>query len=120
MRKPIKILLQTTIPMNEDDWHVGRFSLLQNHLSAYRDKAGESVFEVTARNREPNEVGDDPVLSHLEDFDFDELWLFAVDLGDGLSQRDMVGIQTFQKHGGGLLTTRDHQDLGSCLCNLGE
>lgn len=120
MRKPIQVLLQTTIPMNEDDWHVGRFSLLQKHLSEFKDKVGEPVFKVTARNREPGEAGDDPVLSHLADSDFDELWLFAVDTGDGLSENDMAGIQAFRKRGGGLMTSRDHQDLGSCLCGLGE
>jgi hypothetical protein len=34
MSKPIKILLQTTIPTVEDDWHIGRFSLLRERRSS--------------------------------------------------------------------------------------
>ena len=30
--KPIRILLQTAIPFVQDDWHVGRFSLLAQEL----------------------------------------------------------------------------------------
>jgi hypothetical protein len=33
MTEPIRILLQTTIPTIEDDWHVGRFSMLRDSLA---------------------------------------------------------------------------------------
>ena len=58
-------------------------------------------------------------MSHLDTTEFDELWLFAVDAGDGLSVADCEGITRFRQRAGGLLTTRDHQDLGSSLCTLG-
>jgi hypothetical protein len=74
---------------------------------------------VTARDREANARGNDPVLSTLDDSDFDELWLFAVDTGDGLSYSDCAGITRFRQRGGGILATRDHQNLGSSLCGLG-
>jgi hypothetical protein len=32
MKKPLRILLQTTIPTIEDDWSIARFSLLQDYL----------------------------------------------------------------------------------------
>ena len=32
--RPISILLQTTIPFAEDDWYIGRFRLLRDHLAA--------------------------------------------------------------------------------------
>ena len=35
MANPTKVLLQTTIPFTEDDWHIGRFSLLHDYLAAY-------------------------------------------------------------------------------------
>ncbi len=105
-----KILLQTTIPYAEDDWNVDRFSLLRKEL-------GEGVI---ARNREPDANGDDPVLSALAESDFDELWLLAVDTGDGLSARDVQGIMRFRERGGGILTGRDHEDMGACLCALGS
>lgn len=114
-----RILLQTTIPGLEDDWHIGRFSLLTNHLSSLRDEQGNVMFEVTARNREANLSGDDEVLQQLDVSDFDELWLFAVDTGDGLSVNDCKGITRFRQRGGGILATRDHQDLGISLCTLG-
>ena len=84
MKRPIRILLQTTIPATEDDWHIGRFSLLGEHLSGLRDGEGHALCEVTARNRETNADGDDEVLNRLDATDFDELWLFAVDTGDGV------------------------------------
>lgn len=119
MKQPVKILLQTTIPETENDWHIGRFSLLREHLESLRDENGELLYEVTARNREMDEEGNDQVLSNLAGLDFDELWLFAVDAGDGLSKSDCTGISRFRQRGGGLFSTRDHQDLGSSLCTLG-
>jgi hypothetical protein len=119
MTRPIRILLQTTIPAIEDDWNIERFSLLHKHLNAQKDAQGNLLFDVTARNRRTNANGDDEVLSRLETSDFDELWLFAVDLGDGLSKGDCHGISGFRQRGGGIMATRDHQDLGSSLCTLG-
>jgi hypothetical protein len=108
-----KILLQTTIPYAEDDWHVGRFSLLKAELE-------RNGHEVTARNREPAGNGDDPVLSALAGAGFDQVWLMAVDAGNGLTARDVEGILTFRERGGGILTARDHADLGSCIRDLGS
>jgi hypothetical protein len=119
MKRPIRILLQTTIPDTEDDWHIGRFSLLHQHLKSLKDEEGNSLCEVTARNREVDPAGDDEVLSRLDTTNFDELWLFAVDIGDGLTEADCRGITRFRQRGGGILATRDHQDLGSSLCSLG-
>src|SRR5215831_5980188 len=118
MAQPIRILLQTTIPETENDWHIGRFSLLAEHLAGLRNGNGEALCSVTARNRE-SETEPDPVLSALDTTDFDELWLFAVDTGHGLTAEDCQGISRFRQRGGGILATRDHQDLGSSLCNLG-
>jgi len=119
MSKPVKILLQTTIPFTEDDWNINRFSLLRDHLSSLSHVNGTKTFEVTARDRESDGDGSDRILSSLDQSDFDELWLFAVDQGDGLSVSDCEGITRFRQRGGGILTTRDHQDLGSSLCTLG-
>lgn len=117
MKKPIRILLQTTIPRTEDDWSIERFSILREWLASLEDGEGNRLCEVTARDREAG--GDDPVLSELDTSDFSELWLFAVDTGEGLTKADCRGITRFRQRGGGLLTTRDHEDLGSCLCTLG-
>jgi hypothetical protein len=119
MNKPNRVLLQTTIRQNEDDWHIGRFSLLIEYLHALTDNYGQPLCEVTARNREPNAAGDDLVLSKLDDTDFDQLWLFALDNGEGLTVADCQAITRFRQRGGGILTTRDHQDMGSSLCTLG-
>lgn len=114
-----KILLQTTIPFTANDWHIGRFSLLQKHLASLTDDGGKQLYEVTAHDREADENGNDKILSRLDESDFDELWLFAVDTGDGLTTNDCAGITRFRQHGGGVFSTRDHQDLGSSLCTLG-
>jgi hypothetical protein len=83
------------------------------------DDEGGALCEVIARDRETNSAGNDLVLSGLDTTDFDELWLFAVDTGDGLSVADCQGITRFRQRGGGIFATRDHQDLGSSLCTLG-
>lgn len=119
MSNPIQILVQTTIPAVADDWCVERFSLLSEHLSSIKDEQGRARYEVTTRNREANGVGDDPLLSTLDNSNFDELWLFAVDTGNGLSTAECEGITRFHQRGGGILSTRDHEDLGSSLCTLG-
>jgi len=119
MKAPIRILMQTTIPFAEDDWHVGRFSLLRDELASLKDEAGNPLSEVTTRDREVDAAGNDPILSALDETDFNELWLIAIDLGDGLSVPDCQGITRFRQRGGGIMATRDHQDLGTSLCTLG-
>ena len=118
MPSPIRILLQTTIPPIEDDWHVGRFSLLRDYLSGLAGEDGQPLCAVTARDRTAPGAPD-PVLSTIDRSDFDELWLFAVDTGDGLTSEDCEAIGRFWESGRGLLVTRDHMDLGSSVCTLG-
>jgi hypothetical protein len=119
MSNPVQILLQTTIPATDDDWTIDRFSLLREHLNSLKDDQGQPLYNVTARNREDDGAGNDKVLTTLDTTNFDELWLFAVDTGNGLSKPDCEGITRFRQRGGGILSTRDHQDLGSSLCTLG-
>jgi hypothetical protein len=104
-----RVLLQTTIPFTADDWHAGRFSLLSTYIASL---AGVSV---VSRDRQPDGQGNDLLLTRLDELDFHQLWLLAVDAGDGLSAADVAGINRFQERGGGLLTARDHQDCGSSL-----
>jgi hypothetical protein len=118
MNSPARVLMQTTIPPTADDWSIARFSQLQAYLADLRDELGSVLFEVTARDRAPLGVPD-PILANLGELDFDSLWLFAVDTGDGLTREDCAGITRFRKRGGGVLLTRDHMDLGSSLCSLG-
>lgn len=106
------ILLQTTIEPTEDDWHIGRFSQLRAHL----ERLGHTV---TARDRAASPGASDPVLAALDTSGFDQLWLFAVDVGDGLNAEECAAIGRFRARGGGLMVTRDHMDLGSSVCTLG-
>lgn len=107
-----RILLQTTIAEHPDDWDIRRFSLLARELR-------DTGHQVIARNRVRG-VEDDPVLSHVDRLGFDQVWLMAVDTGDGLSAADAEAIMRFRETGGGVLTARDHQDLGCCLLQLGS
>jgi hypothetical protein len=107
-----RILLQTTIHATADDWDVNRFSLLADELRS-------GGHDVTARNREAG-AEQDPTLSRIDELDFDQLWLMAVDSGDGLTAAEADAITRFRENGGGVLTARDHQDLGSCLVRLGS
>ncbi|MDR6890306.1 MULTISPECIES: hypothetical protein [Variovorax] len=113
----LNLLLQTTIEGDPDDWNISRFSQLGSFLSQLQDDEGRPAFRVTARNRAPRS-NPDPVLSTLDESHFDQLWLFAVDTGDGLTPEDCASISRFRHRGGGLMVTRDHMDLGSSICNL--
>jgi hypothetical protein len=118
MTRPIKILLQTTIATTADDWSIARFGLLSQFLQDQRDDRGSVLFEVISRDRDALGAPD-RILSTLDKSDFDEMWLFAVDTGDGLTSEDCGAISRFRQSGRGLLVTRDHMDLGSSICNLG-
>jgi len=116
--KPARLLLQTTIPPVQDDWSIARFSVLADFLRRQTSKDGQPLFEVVARDRD--RLGaPDSLLSKLDQSGFDQMWLFAVDTGDGLTVEDCAGISRFRAAGGGLLVTRDHMDLGSSICSLG-
>jgi hypothetical protein len=119
MTHPIRVLLQTTIVATDNDWHIGRFSLLHDFLAGLKDAAGAPLFAVTARDRVgAGAVAADPVLSALSRADYDQVWLFAVDTGDGLHADDRAGLTAFHRAGGGLMVTRDHMDLGCSICAL--
>ena len=116
MTDPIRILLKTTIPTTADDWHIGRFAMLADHLAGLRDDHGAPRYRVTARDRLEDAAGND---ADIAAGDFDQLWLFAVDVTGALTSADADAIAAFRQRGGGLFLTRDHQDLGACLLRLG-
>jgi hypothetical protein len=91
----IRVLLQTTIPMTDDDWSIARFSRLGTLLRDQRDAHGHPVFDVTMRNRDPLGAPDS-VLASLDRSRFDEMWLFAVDEGEGLTEEDCQAIAQFR------------------------
>jgi hypothetical protein len=115
----VKLLLQTTIAREDDNWSIARFSFLAALLREERDKLGQPLFDVTTRDRD-SLGAPDALLSSLDRSDYDQLWLFAVDRGDGLSEEDCRGINAFRARGGGLLVARDHMDLGCSVCGLAE
>ena len=118
MTKPVNVLLQTTIAPTLNDWHIGRFSMLREYLASLTAADGAPLFHVTARDRD--RLGaPDSVLSSLDRSQYDQLWLFAVDTGNGLDDTDRAGILRFRARGGGLMITRDHMDLGCSICKLG-
>jgi hypothetical protein len=101
----MKILLQTTIPFTADDWSIERFSMLHAVLA-------DSGHDVTSRNR-------DERLADIHRSPFDQLWLFGVDGGDGIGRAECDALTRFRNSGRGMLVTRDHQDLGSSICDIG-
>lgn len=106
-----QILLKTTIPTTLDDWHIGRFSLLTANL-AWRGH------NVTPRDR-VEEDGGDIDLRAAAGGAFDQVWLFGVDVSGGLTAADVAAIDAFRTRGGGLMLSRDHQNLGACLSRIG-
>jgi hypothetical protein len=105
-----RVLLQTSIPFAADDWHAGRFSLLGRELGRWA--------EVTRRDRDPGRSGDDPVLVGLDRSRFDQVWLLGVDGGKGLTAAECAAVNRFAAAGGGLLTARDHTDMGLWLRSI--
>ena len=93
--------------------------LKSSYLGAEASLHAEGLIESELGVLKIDTEGNDLLLSKLDSSHFDELWLFAVDTGDGLSKIDCAGITRFHQRGGGILSTRDHQDLGSSLCTLG-
>jgi hypothetical protein len=116
MNRPIRVLLQTTIPATADDWSIARFSRLADFFRQEQFN-GRPAFDVTSRDRDPLGAPDS-VLSVLDKSQFDEVWLFAVDTGDGLTREDCAGLSKFREAGGGLMLTRDHMDLGCSICAI--
>jgi len=117
MERTVHILIQTTTPARPDDWSIESLALLGQHFGSLQEPGIR--FEVIARNREAGPDGSDPVLASLDRAPFDELWLFALDLGDGITAAECEAITRFRQRGGGILATRDHADMGSSLCRLG-
>lgn len=114
-----RILVKTTIGPVADDWHVGRFSLLTNHLRLLKDSSGSVLYQVDARDRIENEKSDDGDLAQLAKGVYDQLWLIGADETGALTSADVENIAQFRSRGGGVLLTRDHQNLGACLTRLG-
>src|SRR5437773_8650013 len=114
-----RILLKTTIGPVADDWNISRFSLLAEHLRGLTDPAGASLYHVVARDRIEHSQGHDTDLEEAARGAYDQLWLIAVDATGALTQVDVGNIGRFRQGGGGILLTRDHQDLGACLTKLG-
>jgi hypothetical protein len=108
--------VQTTTPRQADDWSIDSFTLLRKELASIEEEGLR--FEVEARDRDADTAAPDLVLSALDQSDFDQLWLIALDGGDGLTAADCAGIARFRRRGGGILSTRDHQDVGASLCSL--
>jgi hypothetical protein len=114
------ILIKTTIGPVADDWNVGRFSLLTNHLRSLKDSSGDVLYQVVARDRIENEKADDADLAQLAKGAYEQLWLIGADETGALTPADVENIARFRSRGGGVLLTRDHQDLGACLARLGS
>jgi len=115
----IRILLKTTIGASDNDWSVGRFSLLAEHLRSLRDLSGRPLYEVTARDRAQDAAGDDVDLAELASGAYDQLWLIGTDITGALTAHDVEHISRFRKQGGGALLSRDHENVGACLTRLG-
>ncbi|MDQ2976824.1 MAG: hypothetical protein M3R69_15620 [Acidobacteriota bacterium] len=71
-----------------------------DHLESITDDDGNAVFKVPARARESDADGNDRVLSFLDRADFDELWLFPVDAGDGLASPIVRALPSHRERAG--------------------
>ena len=79
----------------------------------------QAGLEPRAFSRSENHNGDDSDLLQLANGAYDQLWLIATDVTGALTSGDVENVAQFRTRGGGILLTRDHQDLGACLTRLG-
>jgi hypothetical protein len=119
--RPISILLQTTIRHDENNWDIERFSMLRDLMSGLLDGNMKQLATVTARDREPDADGNDPVLSSIAYSNYDQVWVIGVDAAPdpGRSNADCRALTEFRRAGGAIMSMRDHQDLGASICSLG-
>lgn len=54
---PKRILLKTTIGALDNDWNVGGFSLLAEHLRSLKDSCGSPLYEVALLSRDHQDLG---------------------------------------------------------------
>src|SRR6476661_4540456 len=90
-----RVLLKTTIPFTEDDWHIGRFALLQGHLRSLTGADGSPLYEVDARDRVENGAGDDDDLRAAGAGAYDQVWLIGTDSTGALTQGDVDALTRF-------------------------
>jgi len=48
--------------------------------------------------------------------DFDQIWLFGINSGGGITTSEKNAIATYMNGGGGLFATGDHGSLGNAMC----
>jgi len=80
----MSIRLRSTIVTTREDWSVARIELLADFLRAEKDGFRPALFAVATSHTEPLESAD-PLLSILDQEDFDALWLAAIDTETGSS-----------------------------------
>src|SRR5437763_7002522 len=98
-----RILLKTTIGPVADDWNIGRFSLLAEHLRGLTDPAGASLYEVVARDRIEHSQGHDTDLEEAARGAYDKLWMIAVDDTGALKKVGVGHVSRFRPGGSGFL-----------------
>ena len=113
-----RILLKTTIGAHDNDWNVGRFSLLAQHLRSLRDLSGSPLYEVVARNRAENAAGDDVDLAELAGGAYDQLWLIGADVTGALTAGALAPNLETEHVGGAGLGTR--LALGIVITSAGD
>ena len=80
--RPIKILLQTTIPYAQDDWHIGRFHLLGKHIAGLRDAGGALNIAVAFEARDAAGRGwAEWTFHHFCDYNWDRVRRLPADEG---------------------------------------
>ena len=59
---------------------------------------------MTARNREPDAKGVDPILGAIDASDYDQVWLFGVDVGGdtGIGAPECKALSDFRRLGGAM------------------
>ncbi|MEX0807293.1 MAG: hypothetical protein WD044_01070 [Dongiaceae bacterium] len=63
---PTRILLQTTIEPETDDWSIARFLLLRAHLEGLHGPDGVPLYALTARDRAAPPGSSDPILAGID------------------------------------------------------
>lgn len=123
-RCTVKVLIVTDGGLN---FGTGGFGLSE-FLTTFNQLQGTtwSDYQLTLGHRSFSPSSTNPlVVNQINEFnfktsvnvnDFDQVWLFGIVGGGGLSADEREVVEAYMDGGGGLFATGDHGNLGSALC----
>jgi len=123
-RCTVKVLIVTDGALNFGTTGFGLSEFLTTFNQLQANTWGN--YQITLGHRSASTLSSNPlVVTQINNFnfqtsvtlnDFDQVWLFGINPGAGLSASELPIVETYMNDGGGVFATGDHGFLGSALC----